>query len=125
MTGTTDPADPLYVHRLIVAALEKYGMGRQQAEQYATAHQRHAAGTEETEYTRRRLRAAIDEARKAMDTAEEQAAAHASRHDPQAYAFRTGWLTGALERLIGEVEPYAAPADPAESDEEQTDQVQP
>lgn len=93
MTGTTDPADPLYVHRLIVAALEKYGMGRQQAEQYATAHQRHAAGTEETEYTRRDL-----------DTAEEQAAAHAGKHDPQGtletIADNRAFIAFARERVI-------------------------
>ncbi|HLL36646.1 MAG TPA: hypothetical protein VK545_22815 [Streptomyces sp.] len=118
-TGTADPADPLYVHRLIVAALEKFGLSAAQAEQYATAHQHPAAGTEDTEHTRRQLRAAIDAARRDLDTAEDQAAAHAGKHDPQGYAFRAGWLTNALVALIGAVEPYAAPAGAGDQQEQQ------
>lgn len=41
-SGKVDPNDPLFVHTLVVWALKKVGMGQEEADQYATAHQQHA-----------------------------------------------------------------------------------
>lgn len=41
-SGKADPSDPLFVHTLVVWALKKIGMGQDEADRYATAHQQHA-----------------------------------------------------------------------------------